>query len=218
MIRRSLILSAVLALPANGQSTLILPFPESTAYRCSQNPGNNFSHNDQYNQYDFDFALLPGRDVTAAADGTAYIHPEPAFPSTFNTYKAPGKRCIGGPDDGQVCKISTDCSSTICKSVALGNHVTIDHGDNLFTVYGHLESFLISNGTIVIGGERIGKAGNTGNSQANHLHFGLHSGDARKDANDTTMNAHRSKPFPTPQQFYGSPGNCVKPSLDQHRG
>lgn len=62
----------------------------------------------------------------------------------------------------------------------LGNTVIIDHGDGLYSVYGHLNSISVSAGAEVGAGEKLGTVGYTGNAEAlksaglrPHLHFSL---------------------------------------------
>lgn len=55
-----------------------------------------------------------------------------------------------------------------------GNHVIIDHGNGLKTLYGHMEYLSVSEGDHVTRGQVIGKMGHTGNVRGVtgiHLHF-----------------------------------------------
>lgn len=55
-----------------------------------------------------------------------------------------------------------------------GNHVIINHGNGLKTLYGHMETLAVSVGDTVEQGQVIGKMGNTGNVRGVtgiHLHF-----------------------------------------------
>ncbi|NLA27227.1 MAG: peptidoglycan DD-metalloendopeptidase family protein [Firmicutes bacterium] len=52
-----------------------------------------------------------------------------------------------------------------------GNCIIIDHGGGTATLYAHLSSYLVGVGQAVSRGQRIGRAGTTGNSTGVHLHF-----------------------------------------------
>ncbi|MBS6884333.1 MAG: M23 family metallopeptidase, partial [Clostridiaceae bacterium] len=52
-----------------------------------------------------------------------------------------------------------------------GNYVIIDHGNGYRTLYGHLQKATVRQGQKVDAGQQIGVIGNTGNSQAPHLHL-----------------------------------------------
>lgn len=54
-----------------------------------------------------------------------------------------------------------------------GGTVIIDHGLNVFTVYGHLSKPLAKTGSIVEAGELIGLSGNSGRTSGPHLHWGV---------------------------------------------
>lgn len=53
----------------------------------------------------------------------------------------------------------------------LGKHIIIDHGDNISTVYGHLDKILVEKDDEVKPGKVIGLEGSTGWSTGPHLHF-----------------------------------------------
>ena len=55
--------------------------------------------------------------------------------------------------------------------IGYGNKILVDHGNNIITVYAHLNEFKTTVGTQVKKGDLIGRVGNTGNSTGPHLHF-----------------------------------------------
>ena len=54
-----------------------------------------------------------------------------------------------------------------------GGTVIIDHGLDIFSVYGHLSKTLVEAGQIVERGQVIGLSGNTGRTSGPHLHWGV---------------------------------------------
>lgn len=52
-----------------------------------------------------------------------------------------------------------------------GKHVIVDHGDNISSLYGHLDTIKVNEGDEVKPGVVIGTEGNTGWSTGPHLHF-----------------------------------------------
>jgi murein DD-endopeptidase MepM/ murein hydrolase activator NlpD len=54
-----------------------------------------------------------------------------------------------------------------------GNTVIIDHGNNTWTLYGHIrnDGIVVQKGQAVKRGQKIAEVGSTGNSTGNHLHF-----------------------------------------------
>ena len=54
-----------------------------------------------------------------------------------------------------------------------GQTVIIDHGQSLFSLYGHLSETLIEKGTLAAQGEPIGKTGTTGLAGGDHLHYAM---------------------------------------------
>lgn len=54
-----------------------------------------------------------------------------------------------------------------------GGTVIIDHGMDIFTVYGHLSEVKTTEGQVVNQGDVVGLSGNTGRSSGPHLHWGV---------------------------------------------
>jgi len=53
-----------------------------------------------------------------------------------------------------------------------GNTLVIDHGGGLYSFYMHLDSFLVTPGERVTGGQPVGTVGSSGRSTGPHLHVG----------------------------------------------
>lgn len=60
----------------------------------------------------------------------------------------------------------------------LGNHVVIDHGNDEYSMFAHLQtgSVRVERGEAVEAGTPVGACGNSGNSSEPHLHYQLQSG------------------------------------------
>ena len=54
-----------------------------------------------------------------------------------------------------------------------GNHIILDHGQGLNSMYLHLNESLVQEGQQVKKGEKIGRVGTTGRSTGPHLHWGV---------------------------------------------
>ena len=54
-----------------------------------------------------------------------------------------------------------------------GEYIMVNHGDNLISLYAHLNTRTVSRGDTVTAGQQIGTSGNSGLSEAPHLHFEL---------------------------------------------
>ena len=60
-----------------------------------------------------------------------------------------------------------------------GNVVVIDHGDDLQTIYAHLDTITVTCNQSLYQGDTIGTMGSTGNSSGPHLHFEIRQGSTR---------------------------------------
>lgn len=60
-----------------------------------------------------------------------------------------------------------------------GNHVVINHGKGMRTLYAHLSAFRCKVGAQVRRGQVIGLLGNTGRSTGPHVHYEVHKGGAQ---------------------------------------
>jgi murein DD-endopeptidase MepM/ murein hydrolase activator NlpD len=49
--------------------------------------------------------------------------------------------------------------------------VVIDHGGGLSSLYGHLDTVLVTSGDLVTAAQVIGTVGSSGNATGPHLHF-----------------------------------------------
>ncbi|WP_438304915.1 transglycosylase family protein [Streptomyces sp. HUAS TT11] len=61
---------------------------------------------------------------------------------------------------------------------SFGYQVVIRHADGRYTQYAHLSAISVKDGQSVVGGQRIGRSGSTGNSTGPHLHFEVRTGPA----------------------------------------
>lgn len=57
-----------------------------------------------------------------------------------------------------------------------GNAILIDHGQGIFSIYGHLSVINVRVGQPLKKGDVIGKTGTTGLAAGDHLHFGMLAG------------------------------------------
>ncbi|OOK71738.1 peptidase M23 family protein [Mycobacterium kansasii] len=109
-----------------------------------------------------------GVPVYAVADGTVA--------STLDTVEANVPGILPASDPALAAKMTIDTID--------GNHIVMDVGDGVYALYAHLikGSLLVKPGDKVTKGQQIAKLGNTGNSNAPHLHFQLMSGPSLLEA------------------------------------
>jgi murein DD-endopeptidase MepM/ murein hydrolase activator NlpD len=78
---------------------------------------------------------------------------------------------IGAPTGTPIYAAATGTVTSAGWRNGYGNTVTIDHGNNLTTLYAHQHRITTTTGAHVQQGTLIGHVGNTGNSTGPHLHF-----------------------------------------------
>jgi murein DD-endopeptidase MepM/ murein hydrolase activator NlpD len=84
---------------------------------------------------------------------------------------------LGGGTAGRPISAANDGTVIVAihSNVSYGNHIVVDHGGGMLTLYGHCTSFAagIDVGTKVKKGQIIAYVGSTGNSTGPHLHFSV---------------------------------------------
>lgn len=86
-------------------------------------------------------------------------------------------------EDGIVVSCADGYVNTYPSQRIYGNYVCISHGSGWWSMYGHLEKgILVKQGQRVKKGDPIGRMGNSGYSNGQHLHFELRKGENRKSA------------------------------------
>jgi murein DD-endopeptidase MepM/ murein hydrolase activator NlpD len=54
-----------------------------------------------------------------------------------------------------------------------GQAVIVDHGQGVFSLYGHMSSLAVKQGEPVVRGAAVGASGQTGMAGGDHLHFSM---------------------------------------------
>jgi murein DD-endopeptidase MepM/ murein hydrolase activator NlpD len=123
-----------------------LPFKKGKFYRVSQGYNGSYSHK---NACALDFDMMEGTEVLAAREGKVIAILQESY--------------IGCPDK---------------KCAKYDNYVRIFHPDGIIGEYFHFKQFgiQVKLGDDVKKGDFIGYSGNTGWSNAPHLHFSCYSG------------------------------------------
>jgi hypothetical protein len=161
------------------------PFEEHIPRECGQSFGGTFSHTEASSFHAVDFLMPIGTPVLAARAGVVLAT------------KADGT--LGGCDE------------------SLRNHanvVFICHSDGSVAVYAHLapQGVTVAFGTPIQEGQLIGYSGNTGYTQAPHLHFHV----CAPDGTPKSSQAWRTVPF-----AFSDPGTnaaCVPTAQYQYPG
>ncbi|MFD9463601.1 transglycosylase family protein [Streptomyces sp. NPDC060027] len=117
--------------------------------------------------------------------GTTHSVVAPVRAATGTPYRAAGSSWSKGYHTGVDFPVPT---GTSVEAVAAGHvvssgwggsfgyEVVIRHADGRYTQYAHLSAISVKAGQSVVGGQRIGRSGSTGNSTGPHLHFEVRTG------------------------------------------
>ena len=112
----------------------------------------------------------------AAPEGFGFrrvINERPRSPHSGADFQAP---------PGSVVRASNAARVALAEEQFFGGRaIVLDHGLGLYTVYFHLEEFLVNPGDRVEKGQEIGRVGATGRATGPHLHFSVRLQGARVD-------------------------------------
>jgi murein DD-endopeptidase MepM/ murein hydrolase activator NlpD len=83
---------------------------------------------------------------------------------------------IPAPEGTPIVAAESGTVITAGQVTGFGNCIILDHGSNIWTLYGHIMDggILVSNGQKVEKGQQIARVGSTGRSTGPHLHFGVY--------------------------------------------
>ena len=90
---------------------------------------------------------------------------------TLGVYKLHTGTDIGAPSGAKIVAMNDGTVVTAAYNSAYGNHVIINHGGGIQTLYAHASSLAVSAGQSVTRGQTIAYVGSTGYSTGAHLHF-----------------------------------------------
>lgn len=115
-------------------------------------------------------------------EGIDYIHADEAVAEVSVSAAAYGTVVYVRTGCPQTDLFSANQSVRECGS-GWGNHIVIDHGDDVMTRYAHLVpgSVNVSVGDVVYKGDEIALMGNSGRSELRHLHFEMGTMDEAMD-------------------------------------
>ena len=80
---------------------------------------------------------------------------------------------LGAPRGASVYASRPGIVTVAGYSNSAGNYVQINHQDGFSSIYMHLDTYCVSAGQVISGGQQIGTVGTTGISKGYHLHFGI---------------------------------------------
>jgi murein DD-endopeptidase MepM/ murein hydrolase activator NlpD len=130
---------------------------------------------------------LAGDAITSTASGVAFHKPVAhawislGFGCTSFSFEPVDLACPGGhwhsgidlaaARGTPVVATLPGLATVVLSATGYGLHVIINHGGGLSSLYGHLDSVVITSGEYVLAGQVIGAVGSSGNATGPHLHF-----------------------------------------------
>ncbi|EFM08988.1 Peptidase M23 [Paenibacillus curdlanolyticus YK9] len=121
---------------------------------------------------------IPLKDAYRVSSGFGYrIHP------IYHTKKLHAGIDFAAPAGTNIYAAESGVVITAGWTSGYGNTVILDHGNGLWTLYGHIRTggIKVKVGENVKRGEKIAEVGSTGNSTGNHLHFEVRINGTPKD-------------------------------------
>ena len=135
-----------------------------------------------------DQLFIPGAKISEydykKATGTLFLYPTTGRLSSPHGYRTDPftgvRRMHYGIDIAN--RTGTDVRSTMSGTVVViadqpmgyGKYIVIRHDRGFQSLYGHLDTILVTKGQRISQGQKIGRMGSTGRSTGSHLHFSLY--------------------------------------------
>lgn len=157
------------------KTDLELPFEEewyvSVGGRTHLEGGHHFITRGSGQRYAYDIGKIVDGSYYSGSGGT-----------NEDTYTF-GAR-LNAPGDGKIIALENDIEDNIRPGIVNdnindsnlgGNYIMIDHLNGEYSFMAHFKkgSIIVSVGDMVVQGQEVGKAGNSGNSSGPHLHYHL---------------------------------------------
>lgn len=128
--------------------------------------------------------ILKANGITLGYDGSGFANPAPSYTvitSEFGWRKDPftGLKAyhngidMAAAEGTPIVAAYTGIVGEAGYNKSMGNHIYVEHGDGLRTIYLHASKLYVKKDDIVIKGEVIGAVGSTGRSTGPHLHFSV---------------------------------------------
>jgi murein DD-endopeptidase MepM/ murein hydrolase activator NlpD len=118
--------------------------------------------------------VRPVAEAANSAFGSRSVfNGEARNPHSGADFLSPSGTPVKAPNAGRVA-LAADLYFT-------GNTVVIDHGLGLFSLFAHLRSMAVQEGSLVKTGDEVGEVGATGRVTGPHLHWSVRLNDARVD-------------------------------------